>query len=62
MEGSYESNVRDRSRREFLKQLGGPLGGPAISGGFGVSAGAQSAVPSAYKFYRVLNANDGSNL
>jgi hypothetical protein len=51
MERSYERNLRNRSRREFLKQVGGALGGLAISGGFGVSAGARSAVPSAYKFY-----------
>jgi hypothetical protein len=53
--------ISDRSRREFLKQVGGALGGLAIAGGFGTNAGAQGAIPSAYKFYRVLNANDGTN-
>jgi hypothetical protein len=54
-------NISDRSRREFLKQVGGALGGVAIAGGFGTNAGAQGAIPSAYKFYRVLVANDGTN-
>ena len=54
-------DISDRSRREFLKQVGGALGGLAIAGGFGTDAGAQSAMPSAYKFYRVLSANDGTN-
>ena len=54
-------SISDRSRREFLKQVGGALGGVAIAGGFGTNAGAQGAIPSAYKFYRVLVANDGTN-
>ena len=54
-------DISDRSRREFLKQVGGALGGLAIAGGFGTDAGAQGALPSAYKFYRVLSANDGTN-
>jgi hypothetical protein len=53
--------ISDRSRREFLKQVGGALGGLAVAGGFGTNAGAQGAIPSAYKFYRVLVANDGTN-
>jgi hypothetical protein len=53
--------ITDRSRREFLKQVGGALGGLAIAGGLGANAGAQGAIPSGYKFYRVLNANDGTN-
>jgi hypothetical protein len=53
--------IPDRSRREFLKQVGGALGGLAITGGLGANAGAQGAIPSGYKFYRVLTANDGSN-
>src|SRR5215831_9449046 len=54
-------NISDRSRREFLKRVGGALGGLTIAGGLGTNAGAQGAIPSAYKFYRVLVAKDGTN-
>ena len=53
--------ISDPTRREFLKQVGGALGGLAIAGGLGANAGAQGAIPSGYKFYRVLTANDGTN-
>jgi hypothetical protein len=53
--------IPDRTRREFLKQVGGALGGLAIAGGLGANAGAQGAIPSGYKFYRVLTTKEGNS-
>jgi hypothetical protein len=52
----YESD----NRREFLKKLGTALGGVALTGGGAVGPlFGQTQLPSGYKFYRVLTANDG---
>lgn len=48
------------SRREFLRKLGAALGGVALTGGGAVGPlFGQTPLPSGYKFYRVLTANDG---
>ncbi|MBV8069158.1 MAG: hypothetical protein JO270_04585 [Acidobacteriaceae bacterium] len=65
MRQDEESNVSGDSResdnrREFLKKLGTALGGVALTGGGAVAPlfGQATPLPSGYKFYRVLTAND----
>jgi hypothetical protein len=51
------------TRRDFLKTIGGALGGVALTtyGGSGHGAGGSlGAIPNGYFFYRVWTANDGS--
>ncbi|MBV9265351.1 MAG: hypothetical protein JO061_04200, partial [Acidobacteriaceae bacterium] len=54
MEREHGGTARDQSRREFAKRIGTALGGVTLLG-----RNAFAQIPSGYRFYRVLTANDG---
>ncbi len=52
-----------RSRRDFVKAIGGALGGISLLARSGTAAQALASLPSGYRFYRILTAGqDGTGL
>src|SRR4051812_45541995 len=52
---------RTSSRRDALKTIGGVLGGVSLLGHGTARGQAVGFMPSGYKFYRLLTANEGGN-
>ncbi|MBV9267070.1 MAG: hypothetical protein JO061_12950, partial [Acidobacteriaceae bacterium] len=54
-----DASRRRRTRREFVKAIGGTLGGVSLLTPGHARGQAIASVPSGYRFYRVLTANQG---
>jgi hypothetical protein len=63
MEDSYamSDTTNKSSRRDVLKTIGGVLGGVSLLGHGPARGQALGSLPSGYKFYRVLRANEGGS-
>jgi len=55
------NDTSNSSRRDILKTIGGVLGGVSLLGHGNARGQALGSLPSGYKFYRVLTANEGGS-